>query len=257
MRFCDAAKMWASFIDRERGRFDIEANNRFGSAFGQVSRYLTFMTLVIGRHHSTVAAFQEAVRAEDDGWGRRTKGEPINITPLNDRVRELVWQVQLDVESFYLFAKILLGKVANAVEFYFGPGRRTCLESHDKLRRHLRAFAEQKGLTLNPGFVSQAENLQQTVVEYRDKQVEHQKNPRTTHVLGYETGGPIQMFSTKLYPTERDGQVASTDVSVLEEQLCAYLEKVIEFIEANRGCTVLKVNDSNLAQIGMSCDVPS
>jgi hypothetical protein len=70
------------------------------------------------------------------------------------------------------------------------------LASHDKLRKNLRAFAEEKGLTVDPSLLSQAEELQQIVVDYRDKQVEHHKNPRTIHSLGYTEGGPMLVTST-------------------------------------------------------------
>ena len=36
----------------------------------------------------------------------------------------LTTRLHLEIESFYLFAKILLDKVAHFVEFYFGPGRK-------------------------------------------------------------------------------------------------------------------------------------
>ena len=140
MNFLVIAQLWAAFVDRERGRFEFEVNNRFGIAFSHVNRYLTLMRIISARHHATFAEFREAERAETDALAARMRGQPLNAGPFHDRRRELGWQLQLDVESFYMFARILLGRVANAIEYYFGQGRRASLNSHHQLTNNLEEY---------------------------------------------------------------------------------------------------------------------
>lgn len=42
-------------------------------------------------------------------------------------------QVHLEMEAWYLFAKIVLDDVARAIEYYFGPAQRLAIDSHADL----------------------------------------------------------------------------------------------------------------------------
>jgi hypothetical protein len=54
---------------------------------------------------------------------------------------QLAVLVHLEIESSYLFAKILLDKIAHAFEFYFGPSCKKSLDSHDSLVKNFTAYA--------------------------------------------------------------------------------------------------------------------
>jgi hypothetical protein len=85
-----------------------------------------------------------------------------------------------------------------------------------------------------------AETLQHLIVDYRDKQIEYQTDSRTARSLCYTDDGTMWVASGPVFLTERDRQVESTPIQRLEEELCAYLEEVMEFVQVNRDRTRLK-----------------
>src|SRR5215472_14371638 len=132
MSFMDTAHVVGSLIQSEWGRFQIQQADIFRSAFAHINRYLEFLMMLAKDHRTTCASWYEAEGAERDALDRRMKGENFDLTPYNDRCKDLYVRLQLEVETFYVFAKIVLDKVANAVEFYFGQGRSASLLSHDR-----------------------------------------------------------------------------------------------------------------------------
>jgi hypothetical protein len=240
MTFAQGAELLRRFVEAERSRLDHEDSHRLAFAFSQVDRYLTFMVLIADRCRESEVNFHDAEKARSEAEAAMWRREAVKLGPFVDRTTEAYWRIQLDVEAFYMFAKILLGRIANAVEFYFGQGRAASLASHDCLRKNLRAFANQKGLAVDAEFLETAERLQRDIVEFRDKQVEHQTNPRATRGLQYTQDGPVRVSCTSLFPTERDHQVNSKPVQDLEGDVTDYLRQTIVFLNANRDKARLK-----------------
>jgi hypothetical protein len=48
---------------------------------------------------------------------------PPDIAALMSQSQGLTSDLHLEIESYYLFAKIILDDVARAIEYYFGPHR--------------------------------------------------------------------------------------------------------------------------------------
>ena len=53
-------------------------------------------------------------------------------------------QLHLEIESYYLFSKIMLDKIVHALEFYFGQGRKKSLDSHDGLVKNSASYVARK-----------------------------------------------------------------------------------------------------------------
>jgi hypothetical protein len=114
--------------------------------------------------------------------------------------------LHLDIESFYLFAKIYLDKIAHAFEFYFGPGRGKSMDSHDQLVKNFPAYAKEKGLTLPSDLMSIATRLKSDISDYRDYEIAHEKSPRRLSGTVFDTEGKMRIIATHLYPTKKDQQ---------------------------------------------------
>jgi hypothetical protein len=111
--------------------------------------------------------------------------------------------LHLEIESFYLFAKILLDKIAHALEFYFGLGRKKSLDSHDGLVKNFAQYAEVKCLTLPSDFMTIAARLKTDVSDYRDYEIAHEKSPRRMSGTVFDAEGRMRIVATSLYPTEQ------------------------------------------------------
>jgi hypothetical protein len=136
----------SDFVSSERKRFANEDNNKFAIGFSQISRYHLFLSLILKRYEEASRAFFENTNAMQatllPGTHRLTDAQ---VKLREDGVR-LSALVHLEIESYYLFAKICLDKIARALEFYFGQGRGKSLDSHDQLVKNFAAYAAEKRL---------------------------------------------------------------------------------------------------------------
>jgi hypothetical protein len=161
-----------------------------------------------------------------------------------ERRHALSVQLQLEIESFYLFAKIMLDKVAHAIEFYFGPAHKLPLDSHDDLVTKLTQYCSNRGLQPNPILLKIAAGLKERISDFRDYQIAHEKSPRTMWVLGWSSADDLRMGLTRLNPTLRDSQRDSTPLRELARELNSYLDALVDFLSNNRDRTNLKVKGS-------------
>jgi hypothetical protein len=173
-----------NFILIERMQFDIDHNNRFGFAFGKVQQYHTFLRLILERYRvgTTEAAGLEARR-----WRflkQTMESGPsgsAGLTAEELEVRDLCFaattKLHLEIESFYVFAKILLDQIARAIQVFFGQGQGCKLSSHDQFLKHFEKYMHLKQLEVPKGYLEHAELLRTTISDYRDKQIEHQQDP--------------------------------------------------------------------------------
>lgn len=151
--------------------------------------------------------------------------------------------IQLEIESFYLFAKILLDEAARAIEFYFGSMPRMALDSHDDLTKRIAGYARHHQLVLPTRFVERTRRLKSDVSDFRDQQIAHHKSPRTIRGIYYNQEGTTRMVSSRLYPTERDeGKQAETRaLHELTGDLDAYLMSIVDLMQSNADRTRLEL----------------
>jgi len=89
--------------------------------------------------------------------------------------------LHLRIETFYVFAKILLDNTGQAIEQFHGQGRAASLERHSKVKKNLEFYAEQKQLELPPDLLRLVAEVDEEIVRYRDRFVTHEGSPRTIH----------------------------------------------------------------------------
>jgi hypothetical protein len=234
----------SDFIRNERERFETKHNNMFAFAFADIGRYHSFLEVILARHRDVGDRFRANTQALRESFKEGTLGvSPEQQALLNDG-SSLGLHLQLETESFYLFAKILLDEVARSIEFYFGQARSHPLDSHDDLVKNIEGFSAIHEISLQPNIMLSAYALKSSVGDFRDYQIAHHKNPRTvrSHLLS-PVSGPT-MVLTSLYPTSKDRQVESRDLAELLGEINGYIDLVIELIESNRDKTKLKLEDA-------------
>jgi hypothetical protein len=230
----------SEFIGSERERFANEDNNKFAISFSQISRYSAFLDVIFKRYEDAsrllfqkAKAFQETLLS-----GKHPLAD--DQMALHEESFRLTILVHLEIESFYLFAKILLDKIAHSLEFYFGQGRKTSLDSHDDLVKNFASYAVAKGLTLPADFMTIVATLKKDISDYRDYEIAHEKSPRRLNATVFDEHGTMRMAAISLYPTEKDQQVESKALHELARDLDAYITRVIELIRNNGAKTKLK-----------------
>ena len=206
-----ALKEWQSFIALERDRFSEQHNNMFAQTCGKVTKKYRYLILILDRYDNASLRFIENTKASQAT--RQLGTHP--ITEEQRSLHEEGWKIaialELEIDSFYLFAKILLDRVSHVIEFYFGIASRCFLESHDGLTKCFQSFVGQKGLTAPPHQITELLTLlKEKISDYRDYEISHAKKPRQLEAIGFslETGRTWKNPG-HLYPTEKDKFVFS------------------------------------------------
>jgi len=235
-------KVVSDFIEQERSKFETQDNNLFAMTFGNIVRYLSFLEIIFGRYNEASKLAHRSFKNLIENSKADKKQTQIAINYLLEVQRRDSELLHLEIETFYLFAKILLDKIARAMELYFGKARKASLDSHDDLTKNIARFVETKKTKKLPEKLFElAVWLKRNVCDYRDKQITHEKSPRTIKgtVFGSEEED-TRIITTRIYPTDHDKQIESLELNKVYEQIKVYLKLTIDFIVENRAYTGLK-----------------
>jgi hypothetical protein len=206
------------------------------AVLGGLERLLGFLEV-------SVREYQQAARAlgQNFSWQReleraprdRTRpSTPAEIALLEER-ETLTRLVHLRIETFYLFAKILLDKAGQAVEHFHGQGRGASLARHSKVVQNLETYAGQKELTLPADLVRLAAEVDEEIVRYRDYFVTHEQSPLTIHATPWSPGSGASIAVSRNDPREGDPEdILSGSPEQLMQLIEKYLVAIFDLLEA-------------------------
>lgn len=228
MSLDESLKELGEFIESERERYSGDSNNLFAISGSQFSRYLEFLVIIVDRHHKAAKASSDYI-TKISNFTKSSKTGTISgskVKKLNEGVR----LVQLETESFFIFSKIYLDKVAHFIDNYFGSQHGLSLQSHTKLNNNYNKFAIEKSIMVPKTLFNDIAWLDKTISHTRDKMITHQKNPRTLH--GTTASGEFSLIY--LYPKNSDVQVTTPSVEVVAKRIAMYTKRIIRHVRSNR-----------------------
>lgn len=227
----------SEFIWGEREKYNGKDNNRFAFSLGQAVQYYEYLLLIANRYEKVSREFVSNIkRFQAQCEGKSGKLSPTQMTLLQEQ-RDLSMAIHLEIESFYIFAKVLMDKLAHFIQDYFGNVRGCSLASHNKLTNNYERFASEKGIVYPARFADILAQLQEHISEYRDKQITHLKNPRSIRGTSFGEGGETRIVTSYLYPNDREVSrraVESKPIPNLMQAIDRYLQQVIEIVRLNR-----------------------
>ncbi len=214
----------------------------FATSWQAVARYHTFLTLIVEREAKATEVFSlssKAFRETPPSPGPYLTAEQERRLNELDEATDLL---HLEIESFYLFAKILLDAVARAIEKYFGLGRACSLDSHHDLIDNCAEYAAQKKLDIPTGFIEKAERLREDISNFRDHEIAHSKrlNRVTGTALTPDRRRATMIAASTVVPPDRlRPQASSIHVGELMSTVENYIASAIEIVKTNRDKTNL------------------
>jgi hypothetical protein len=172
------------FVERERDRFENKDNNKFAMSFGQIIRYYDFLAMIKKRYDRSCRNFHKNMELQKSffkagGSSRVLTKEELVLLQKHD---QLMTAIGLEVESYYLFAKILLDKVSRFLEHYFGSERGLSLDSHDQLTKNIHVLRTERFMMPTAKDFLQALKRMLLILETIKL---HEKCPRTFRVFLY------------------------------------------------------------------------
>ena len=169
-----------------------------------------------------------------DGVCREYGPDTVTSTERDDRL-------QLELETFYVFAKILLDRIADTFGFYFNIKWRQAGSTHSQFAS--RVSQGKVGVSLPPSLVHRIKDLKERVVDYRTGLIENPGEPRLIRstVITYfsDTKAPlIAMLPLVLFPNANDveeWQRETEDPNTLLIAIDAYIEGMLDCLHAHIG----------------------
>jgi hypothetical protein len=208
----------------------------FSASWGAVYRYHTFLTMVSRREAAATRTMSKAMKAVVKA-ANSTQMEPDEQRRVISKLNKTTDVVHLEIESFYLFAKILLDTVARAIEKYFGQGQACSLDSHHDLIRSFEKYATLKKLVVPTDFIEKAKRLRKDVSDFRDQEIAHCKRlNRVTGTMLSADGRQAMLISTSTIvpPARMKPQASSIHVGKLMTAIEDYVACAITIIKTNR-----------------------
>jgi hypothetical protein len=224
------------FIEAEHTQFENAVlESGFVTAWQAVDRYHTFLSIVLKREAEATAKYSADVKALPNtppSPGRYLTDEQRFRLDELDKSSDAL---HLEIESFYLFAKILLDTIARAIEKVFGQGQKCTLDSHHDLIDNFEQFAEQKKLTFAGNFIEKAKSLRENISNFRDHEIAHGKrlNRITATALTRDGRATIIATSTVVPQDRLKPQASSIHVAELMRLLEDYILSAIEIVRTN------------------------
>ena len=234
--------------DVRTGHLDVELGNILTSSVRQWHRYRDFLRTVLSRYQEANATFMAAFHRHAEVAKAAAQGRPDSRSRTPDEWQEYPQlerfgcAVHLEVESFYIFAKVLLDRTADTFGHYFGEQWKGMGSTYSKLSRNFERIRNQRGLALQPTRLARTlPDLLARIVCVRDVMIEHLSEPRripgTAVVDGRAT---ISMIL--LYPTSGDkGSEQPISTEALDQLLVGldqYAADMLEFFEVNSAKSV-------------------
>lgn len=227
---------FAAFIRSEFERYDADDNNRVGVSLRQIERYLRFVEIARSRYLSISTKVAERFRKRMEDPARNPGTRVLTPEEIAEQQKDgqLNLHLHFEIESFFLFAMILLDKVAHFIGDYFGQVQRISFRSHDKLRKGIDQYSKAKHLQIPSGMTDSMIELRSLIKDYRDDYIAHLQNPRAVHGTRFAANDATQIDIETINWKEQDKQVSSPPIEHVCSVIERYMSQLESLIEMNR-----------------------
>ena len=236
------------FVRIQREELSADESNYFAAVFGDTLQYLEYLTVVLERYNESnapyVKDFREMVeRNKQEPSGVSRQMTDAEVEEMNRR-GQAQRQLQLEIETFFLFANILLDRIAAATEYYFGRGKRQW-RSFDAMRQFLTEYAKNRGLSEPAELVDLVAWLADNVATMRHElQVHKHDRDYTVRVhfgMGIDASDETFLTPGLLYPKEGEAlDMKFERPRVVYEQLGKFIAVWTKYLDENKTRRVLE-----------------
>jgi len=203
-------------------------------SFGHILRGYRYLELIHERHVPTAKHYKELLSQLIARMDPAFEGGAITydaeMATMDADMGDLLDVAHVDLETFYLFAKIVLERAAQYVELYFGSEPKLSIRTHDRLRANFSEFAQRRGLVVPDGF-------NDTFAHVHDMVFTHQAESATNDARVAQSPSDLMIAHTDNTPGPNGTSPGVMRLSLTTGQLLnvvdAYLRTVLELIRAN------------------------
>jgi hypothetical protein len=131
-----------AFREAQRPRFPAEKREQVSIVFNEIIRYLFFLQVVLRRYSKANESYIEGsdlfrTKSNEYATRRASASDQRRFKKILQAQMKRTRILHLDIETFYLFSRILLDKVAQALVVYFGEGNYQSLSHRDLIKQFI------------------------------------------------------------------------------------------------------------------------
>ncbi len=224
---------------RKYEQSDVRSERMIQVAVQQLGLTLDFLDFAVEDYEATNAKyraeqeqFMEDVRFNESGDEPKRTHSAENVAER----RRGYFLLHYRIDTFYVFARILLDDVAVLLKYALAPSPVDLGNTHKGIAKHVPTIASAKGLTGYEDLITRGDELATVIKDFRDDYVVHRSGnrPRATRSLTWSIGEEGTRINYGLsYPREGEELplVQSTDLLELREKLDRYVDAVLGFLE--------------------------
>jgi hypothetical protein len=242
-----------AFIEARLRHRDTRGVNLLNSSLSAWLRYYGFLEIIRSRYEQMSTPYVEAVKLQME----RTKADVVIGQPSSryltqeellemQRLGQVAQRLHLDIESFYVFANILLDRIASTFRYYFW---RKPQWNHRQLVQRIAKICEEKPLSAVPiDILTIPADLQRHVVNYRNTRIEHVEEPRFQFATMWNSDKKAKIYPTLLYPEQGEVeslQYSTGDINELLALIGRYIIAMLDFFDANAEKSILRLGRTN------------
>ena len=231
------------FIQTRLRHADTHTLNLLNTSIGAWLRYYGFLQIVRARYQQATVEFVEAMQRQHEA----RKSEPSGSRPMTpeelaemQRTADIGNRLHLEIESFHIFANILLDRIASTFRYYFWKKANW---NHRHLMTNLESICVSRKFQLpDTELLKMPRELDEKIVAYRNTRVEHVEEPRLLFATTWGADKKAKIYPTLLYPTDGEAksvQKPSADIDELMALLDRYMIALLNFFEANADQSIL------------------
>jgi hypothetical protein len=213
---------------------DFELNTMM-QRLGQVLYYMDVVYRVFARYSQLNADFLAAMQRLQSSTTATGGGvmSPEQIR-LHDEQHALGDELRQEIETFYLFSRILLDRMTQAFTATLGEGQHAQTSFH-KLIGSIDKYVAGRELPPVPEVHKELmRQLEADIVDFRDNQIVHEKSPRGMWPIGFDSvRHETYLMYTRLYPRESDKEVHGKYPSDLLKTIEEYSGEWLSYLEDN------------------------
>jgi hypothetical protein len=143
-------------------------------------------------------------------------------------------KLHLEIESFYIFAKVLLDRISDTFGYYFDYSLQDRRGStHTVVTNKFKEICTNKCLVIQSDKLhSTMEFLKEYIISYRNKSIEHVSDSRLIHGTRWRSG-KTAIAPRFIPPSDSDNTQETRDLNELFKLLDQYIATMLDFFEAN------------------------
>jgi uncharacterized protein YfbU (UPF0304 family) len=241
----------SDFIEARFRHPDTKTLNILNSSLAAWLRYFRFLEVTRNRYAEISTAYVDAVHRQLERTQKEVQqagagtSRPVTAEEWEEmqRTAELGIRLHLEIESFYIFANILLDRVASTFRFYFWKRSDW---NHRHVMDNLEKVCTEKPLRVpSKDLLAMPRKLGELIVQYRNKRIEHVEEPRLIFGTAWGPNKKAKILANILYPTQEEAekmaqfQQSTGDLDEVLQMLDTYMVAILDLFEANAQKSIL------------------